>query len=378
MRADVHGDGRAPDGVLVADVRDRAAVDAALCGVDAVVPSRRDGSDSASTCRTLPDYADSNVHGTAVLLAAMAAARVQRLVLASSMVIYGEGVGRCGVHGDVRPGPRDETDLRARRFEPPCPHCGTALGPALVGEDAPPDPRNAYAASKLAQEHFAPSWARTDRRKRRRAALPQRLRHRACRATRPTPAWPRSSCRRWRRGDAPRVFEDGGQRRDFVHVRDVAAATVAALEQHDGAPIALNVGSGTARTVGEMAEALATATGGPATAGHRRLPARRRPAHHRRLVAAAHGVRLAPSRRLRRRARGTVHESAARCGADRRTSPGARRCSTNTSAIAISPGCAARACSTRSPWCCSTARGGAAAALPCSSSASARCCSSSR
>jgi dTDP-L-rhamnose 4-epimerase len=67
-----------------------------------------------------------------------------------------------------------------------------------------------------------------------------------------------------RNGRAPRVFEDGGQRRDFVHVRDVASATVAALEQHDAGVVAVNVGSGTARTVGELASALSVVTGGPA------------------------------------------------------------------------------------------------------------------
>jgi dTDP-L-rhamnose 4-epimerase len=61
----------------------------------------------------------------------------------------------------------------------------------------------------------------------------------------------------------PQVFEDGGQRRDFVHVRDVAAATVAALDRCGGVR-AYNVGSGTPRTVGELAEALSRALGGPA------------------------------------------------------------------------------------------------------------------
>jgi dTDP-L-rhamnose 4-epimerase len=67
-----------------------------------------------------------------------------------------------------------------------------------------------------------------------------------------------------RRGEAPKVFEDGGQRRDFVHVRDIAAATVLATERHRDSVAAFNVGSGTPRTVGQMAAALARALNGPA------------------------------------------------------------------------------------------------------------------
>jgi dTDP-L-rhamnose 4-epimerase len=76
-----------------------------------------------------------------------------------------------------------------------------------------------------------------------------------------------------RRGEAPQVYEDGRQRRDFIHVRDVAAATVAACEQHTSGVRAFNVGSGTPRTVGEMAQALADALKGkpPVTTGKFRL-----------------------------------------------------------------------------------------------------------
>ena len=66
-----------------------------------------------------------------------------------------------------------------------------------------------------------------------------------------------------RYGQAPQVFEDGRQRRDFVHVRDVAAATVLACEMHALGVAAFNVGSGTPRTVGKMAQALAISLKGP-------------------------------------------------------------------------------------------------------------------
>jgi dTDP-L-rhamnose 4-epimerase len=265
MRADIHRGrpAQVPD-LLVADVRDGDALDAALSGVDAVCHLAAKVGLGVDV-QDLPDYAASNDLGTAVLLAAMARANVPRLVLASSMVVYGEGLGFCPTHGDVTPGPRTETDLAAGRFEPPCPRCGTALDPSVVGEDAPADPRNAYAATKLAQEHLAASWARVT------SGSVAALRYHNVYG----PGMPRDTpyagvaaifASAVRRGEAPTVFEDGGQRRDFVHVHDVAAATVQAMERHgDGDGVrAYNIGSGTVRTVGEMAAALARVTNGPA------------------------------------------------------------------------------------------------------------------
>ncbi|MDT4912143.1 MAG: dTDP-L-rhamnose 4-epimerase [Pseudonocardiales bacterium] len=261
LRPDVHR-GPAPqiDGLVVGDVRDAAAVERVLSGIDAVVHLAAKVGLGVDV-QDLPDYADSNDRGTGVLLAAMARAGVTRLVLASSMVVYGEGLGNCGAHGDVRPGPRDPVALAAAEFEPPCPVCGAPLAPALVGEDAPPDPRNGYAASKLAQEHLASSWARAT------GGSVATLRYHNVYG----PGLPLDTpyagvaaifLSALRRGEAPRVNEDGGMRRDFVHVRDVAAATVAALGHCDGVR-AYNVGSGTPRTVGELAGALASAVGGP-------------------------------------------------------------------------------------------------------------------
>ncbi len=210
-----------------------------------------------------PDYADINVRGTATVLAAMADQHVRRLVLASSMVVYGEGLGRCVEHGAVAPGVRAEADLRAGRFDPGCPQCGSPLASILIDEDGQLDPRNAYAASKLAQEHFASSWARAVD-----GSVAALRFHNVYGPGMPkdTPYAGVAAIFRSAlvRGEPPRVFEDGLQRRDFIHVRDVAAATVAAIEQHESGMVALNVGSGTARTIGAMADALAQAAGGPA------------------------------------------------------------------------------------------------------------------
>lgn len=275
LRPDVHAAGQAKpfDGaeLLVADVRDAAAIDKALRNVEAVLHLAAKvglGVDVGD----LPDYASSNDAGTAELLAGMARAKVTRLTLASSMVVYGEGVGRCPEHGAVKPGPRVETELSAGNFEPPCPVCGRPLEAALVEESAPLDPRNAYASSKVAQEYYAANWARVT------GGSVAALRYHNVYG----PGMPRDTpyagvaaifTSALRRGEAPKVFEDGRQRRDFVHVRDVAAATVLASEKHTDGVRAYNVGSGMPRTVGDMAMALAQALDGPkpAVTGHYRL-----------------------------------------------------------------------------------------------------------
>jgi dTDP-L-rhamnose 4-epimerase len=251
--------------LVIGDVRDPATVDRALDGVDVVSHQAAlvgNGVDLAD----LPHYAAHNDLGTAVLLAAMAARDVRALVLASSMVVYGEGRYACAEHGTVRPGPRRDAQLAAGRFEPGCPCCGRALVAAAVPEDAPLDPRTAYAASKAAQEHLARAWAIGGR------GSAVALRYHNVYGPRMPSGTPyagvaslfRSALAR---GEAPRVYEDGRQLRDFVHVRDVAAAGVAAVSaladgRIDGMT-ACNVASGQRHTVGELATELAAATGGP-------------------------------------------------------------------------------------------------------------------
>jgi dTDP-L-rhamnose 4-epimerase len=247
----------------VADVRDSVAVARALSGMEAVVHQAAMVGLGTGVA-DLPEYAGINDLGTAVLLAETAAAGIGRLVLASSMVVYGEGRYDCAEHAAVRPAPRAEADLFRGIFEPRCPVCGRPLTSGLVTEDAPLDPRNAYAATKLAQEHLASAWARTT------GGAVVALRYHNVygpRMPRDTPYAGVASLFRsaLENGEAPKVFEDGAQRRDFVHVADVADANVAALAATTRPGFrAYNVASGQAHSVGEMASALAGALGGPA------------------------------------------------------------------------------------------------------------------
>jgi dTDP-L-rhamnose 4-epimerase len=208
------------------DVTDPIVVDRALADIDVVCHQAAKvglGVDFADA----PDYVRSNEVGTAVLLAAMAERGILRLVLASSMVVYGEG-SYLGLNGLTRPAPRLASDLDAGRFDPLDPATGEALKPVLVSETDPLDPRNVYASSKLGQEYLATAWARATGG--RVAALRY---HNVYGPGMPqnTPYAGVASLFRSaiERGEAPQVYEDGRQRRDFVHVRDVAAANIAAL-----------------------------------------------------------------------------------------------------------------------------------------------------
>lgn len=265
LRPDVHRtEWRPPEGVssVRGDVRHQEDLDHAVRGADAVVHlAAKVGLGVAIT--DLPDYASSNDLGTAELLVAMARHGVDRLTLASSMVVYGEGRGKCPVHGLVAGRPRAESHLAAGVFEPLCESCDRELGLTLVGESTPSDPRNAYAVSKLAQEHYASCWARET------GGSVAALRYHNVYG----PGMPQGTpyagvaslfASALLAGRAPQVFEDGLMRRDFVHVRDIASATVAATERHTSGARAYNVGSGTPRTVGQMAISLAAALNGPA------------------------------------------------------------------------------------------------------------------
>jgi len=265
MLASAHGSTSPPDGVHRLDVRDAGSprwaellreVDV-VCHQSALVGAGVKVAD-------LPDYASHNDLGTAALLAAMHEADVDRLVLASSMVVYGEGRYTCPEHGEQLPPTRPVAALEAGDFENHCPVCDRALEWALVPEDARLDPRSSYAASKLAQEHYTSAWVRQA------GAAAVALRYHNVYGPmmpRDTPysgvaAMFRSSLER---GEAPQVYEDGGQMRDFVHVDDVARANVLALESvvAETGPhfAAYNVCSGRPVSILDVATAVAEGTG---------------------------------------------------------------------------------------------------------------------
>ncbi|HSE71129.1 MAG TPA: NAD-dependent epimerase/dehydratase family protein [Nocardioidaceae bacterium] len=265
MIPQAHVTSTAPDGVHRVDVRDAAEWAGLLRGVD-VVSHQAAMVGAGVSVGDLPHYAAHNDLGTAALLAAMHQAGVGRLVLASSMVVYGEGGYRCPVHGRQAPGARQVEALEAGVFDHRCPRCARPLAWEPVTEDAPLMPRSGYAASKVAQEHYVSTWTRQA------PGAAVALRYHNVYG----PGMPRSSpysgvAALFRsaveEGQAPSVFEDGGQMRDFVHVTDVARANALAVEavlgHDDGSFAAFNVCSGRPVSVLDVARAVARGAGGP-------------------------------------------------------------------------------------------------------------------
>jgi dTDP-L-rhamnose 4-epimerase len=249
--------------LLGGDLAEPGVAEAAVAGVDAVCHQAAKvglGVDFGD----VGGYVKDNDTGTARLLEALwRRSFTGRLVLASSMVVYGEGRYRGTAHGDVRPAPRTEADLTAGRFDPPCPvdGCRQRARWAVIDETAPVDPRNTYAATKLHQEHLCSVWAREA------GASAVALRYHNVygpRMPKDTPYAGVASIFRsaLAAGRVPEVFEDGEQARDFVHVTDVARANVLALTAAPGRIgtfAALNVASGTPHTVADMARSLTAA-----------------------------------------------------------------------------------------------------------------------
>lgn len=266
----VHEDGARPRyldpevELVEGDVRDASAVRRALRGVDAVCHFAS-AVGVGQSMYEIARYTSVNDVGTAVLLEAIAESDVEQILLASSMSIYGEGATR-GPDGPVDPPDRTAEQLKAGRWELEGPD-GLPLEPIATPETKRPALGSIYALNKFTQERMALVFARAYGRK----AVALRFfnaygPHQAL--SNPYTGVLAIFGSRLLNGRPPMVFEDGHQRRDFVHVRDVARACRLALGTPEADGTVINVGSGEGRTVLEVARALAVATGRPDLAPH--------------------------------------------------------------------------------------------------------------
>ncbi|HEX5834880.1 MAG TPA: NAD-dependent epimerase/dehydratase family protein [Pyrinomonadaceae bacterium] len=263
----VHGENATPKYVNPAaefvrgDVCDRATVDAVLEGIDVVYHEAAEVGVGQSMYE-IERYVRANDLGTAVLLEAVLARRpqIKKLMVASSMSIYGEGAYTCADHGVVAPQIRSTEQLRDRRWEVECPKCGKTLAPAPTTEEKPLFPTSVYAVTKQDQEQFCLAVGRS-------YGIPTvALRYFNVYGTRQALSNPYTGVcaifsARLLNGNRPLIFEDGEQTRDFVHVSDIVRANLLALETGAADYQAINVGTGRPTSVRTVSDLLAKGLG---------------------------------------------------------------------------------------------------------------------
>jgi dTDP-L-rhamnose 4-epimerase len=265
LEPQVHGD-FAPDvpagaELIVADVNEQEAADLALRGVDRVVHLAA-AVGVGQSMYEIARYTERNTMATARFLERVVAKRPlpTRLVVASSMSIYGEGEYVCEQHGRVAPGPRPEEQLLTRSWELRCEHCGRELEPVGTSESKALIPTSIYAITKRDQEElclvtgaaygiptvalrffnvYGPGQALSNPYTGVAAIFASRLLNRR----------------------SPVVFEDGEQSRDFIHVSDIVRGIMRALESDSAAGHAINLGTGIPTTVAEVAHVIADGLG---------------------------------------------------------------------------------------------------------------------
>lgn len=263
----VHGPDAEPDNLdssvefIRADVCSREAVDKALEGIDVVFHEAAEVGVGQSMYE-IERYVRANDLGTAVVLEAILARQpqIKKLVVASSMSIYGEGAYDCQKCGAVYPQLRPSEQLLDRRWELECPTCGSQLSPAGTKEEKPLFPTSVYAVTKQDQEQFCLAVGRSYK-------IPTvALRYFNVYGTRQALSNPYTGVcaifsSRLLNGNRPMIFEDGEQTRDFVHVSDIVQANLLALETDKADYQAVNVGTGVATSVRTVCELLAGGLG---------------------------------------------------------------------------------------------------------------------
>jgi len=260
--AQVHGDGPPrylhPEAEFIqGDVCDTDVLAGALEGVRVVYHLASEVGVGQSMYE-MQRYVQANSLGTAALLEALVERRgqIRKVVVASSISIYGEGAYRCVECGDVHPQLRPTSQLLERRWEVECPECGRPLAPAPTPEGKPLMPNSIYAITKQDQEQLCLVVGRA-------YGIPAvALRYFNIYGPRQALSNPYSGvfaifCSRLLNGQPPLIFEDGQQKRDFIHVRDVVQANLLALETDAADYQAVNVASGRSISISDAARLLA-------------------------------------------------------------------------------------------------------------------------
>jgi dTDP-L-rhamnose 4-epimerase len=238
------------------DVREVESTRRALQGIDVVYHEAAEVGVGQSMY-DVTRYVGGNTYATSVLLEILANEKhaVKRLIVASSMSIYGEGAYRCRTHGQVHPFLRPEEQLARKDWEMRCPWCGQPADIMGTPEDKPLFPTSIYAISKMDQELMCLSIGRAYN-------LPTvALRYFNVYGPRQALSNPYTGVAaifsgRLLNGKPPVIFEDGLQSRDFVHVSDIVQANLLAMERDEAIYEVFNIGTGRALSICDVATAL--------------------------------------------------------------------------------------------------------------------------
>ncbi len=239
------------------DVRDRAVIATCLRGSEVVFHDAAMVGVGQSMYQ-IERYVSANALATAVLLDVMINERLlpKKLIVASSMSIYGEGQYRCQGCGPVFPSLRPDWQLEQRQWEMRCPRCQQVATPEPTREDKPLAPTSVYAVSKRDQEELCLSVGRSYR-------IPTvALRYFNVYGPRQSLSNPYTGVcaifsSRIKNGNSPFIFEDGRQSRDFIHVRDIVQGNLTVMKAAQADYQVFNVGSGQPTTIVGIAETLA-------------------------------------------------------------------------------------------------------------------------
>lgn len=268
LEPQVHGEGgQIPEYLskevkfVYGDVRDRDGLKKALQGVE-VIFHEAAAVGVGQSMYEIAKYVEINVEGTANLLDILANERhtVRKLIIASSMSIYGEGAYRCSTCGVVNPNLRNTEQLKNREWEMKCPNCSKIVEPVPTNENKPLYPTSVYAVTKRDQEEMALVVGRA-------YEIPTiALRYFNVYGPRQALSNPYTGVgaifsSRLLNNKPPLIFEDGLQSRDFIHINDIIQANMLALEKEEANYESFNIGTGRKITVLKLAEILAEKLG---------------------------------------------------------------------------------------------------------------------
>jgi dTDP-L-rhamnose 4-epimerase len=252
--------------LVTGEIADADAVNDALEGVERVVHLAAE-TGTGQSMYEVARYARTNLQGTAQLFDSLAKARsrnIDRIVVASSRAIYGEGAYQCERDGMVYPQSRSSAEKRSGSFDPVCPVCGGVCVATATPETAPTEPSSFYGLTKLTQERIVLLFGQV-------LGIPSvALRYQNVFGPGQSLQNPYTGIlaifsNLARSGHPIRVFEDGNESRDFVYIEDVVAATAQAVLAPMQGCHSINVGSGNRVTVLQVAQKISEYFGGLST-----------------------------------------------------------------------------------------------------------------